>query len=131
MFKQEKKHIADFIIKFEALAIKAEIDNMYVIFLLKKNIWTDIIKKILGYSPMVALEILREWKVAITSVGQKYESIESQHNYRTGTGTIYEGREAFIDIGKTKDNFNKDRRLKYDKIEHIAKNCRLGQKMRS
>jgi len=28
MFKQEKKHIADFIIKFEALAIKAETDNI-------------------------------------------------------------------------------------------------------
>jgi len=38
MFKQEKKHIADFIIKFEALAIKAETDNIYAIFLLKKNI---------------------------------------------------------------------------------------------
>ena len=60
MFKQEKKHIADFIIKFEALAIKAETDNMYAIFLLKKNIWTDIIKKILGYLPIVALETLRE-----------------------------------------------------------------------
>ena len=60
MFKQEKKHIADFIIKFEASAIKAEIDNMYAIFLLMKNIWTDIIKKILGYLPMVALETLRE-----------------------------------------------------------------------
>ena len=60
MFKQEKKHIADFIIKFEALAIKAETDNMYAIFLLKKNIWTDIIKKILEYLPMVALETLRE-----------------------------------------------------------------------
>jgi len=104
---------------------------MYTIFLLKKNIWIDIIKKILGYLPMVALEILREWKVAITSVGQEYESIESQHNYRTGTRIIYEERGASIDIRKTKDNFNKDKRLKYDKIEHIAKNCRLGQKMRS
>jgi len=60
MFKQEKKHIADFIIKFEALAIKAETDNIYAIFLLKKNIWTDIIKKILEYLPIVALETLRE-----------------------------------------------------------------------
>ena len=36
MFKQNKKHIADFMIEFEALAIKAEIDNLYTIFLLKK-----------------------------------------------------------------------------------------------
>jgi len=37
-FQQSKKHITDFIIKFEALAMKAETDNIYVIFLLKKNI---------------------------------------------------------------------------------------------
>ena len=127
MFKQEKKHIADFIIKFEASAIKAETDNMYAIFLLMKNIWTDIIKKILGYLPMVALETLREQKVAITSVGQEYEFIESQHDYRTGTRTIYEGREAFIDIGKIKDNFNKDRRPKCfncNTYGYMAKECR-------
>jgi len=37
-FKQEKKNMADFIIKFEALTIKADTDKLYVIFLLKKNI---------------------------------------------------------------------------------------------
>jgi len=36
-------------IKFEVLAIKAEIDNMHVIFLLKKNVKSNIIKIILGY----------------------------------------------------------------------------------
>ena len=36
-FKQEKKHIADFIIDFEVLAIKADIDDLNTIFLLKKN----------------------------------------------------------------------------------------------
>ena len=39
-FQQDKKHIADFIIKFEVLAIKAETDDLHTIFLLKKNIWT-------------------------------------------------------------------------------------------
>lgn len=38
IFQQEKKHIADFMIKFEVLAIKAETDNMHTIFLLKKNV---------------------------------------------------------------------------------------------
>ena len=42
-FKQDKKYIANFIIKFEVLAIKTKIDNIYTIFLLKKNIKTDII----------------------------------------------------------------------------------------
>ena len=37
MFKQEKKNMADFIIKFKALAIKADTDELHAIFLLKKN----------------------------------------------------------------------------------------------
>jgi len=36
-FKQGKKNMADFIIKFEALAIKADTDELHAIFLLKKN----------------------------------------------------------------------------------------------
>jgi len=31
---------------------------------------------ILGYLPIAALETLKKWKVAITSVGQEYESTE-------------------------------------------------------
>jgi len=56
-------------VKFEALAIKAETDNMHTIFLLKKNVWMDIIKTILGYLPMAAPETLKEWKMVITSIG--------------------------------------------------------------
>jgi len=37
-FQQGKKHIANFIIKFEALAIKTETNNIDAIFLLKKNV---------------------------------------------------------------------------------------------
>jgi len=37
-FKQGKKNTADFMIEFDALAIKADIDELYTIFLLKKNI---------------------------------------------------------------------------------------------
>jgi len=64
-------------IKFKALAMEAETNDMHTILLLKKNIRIDIIKTILGYLLMAALEILREWKMAITSVKQRYESIES------------------------------------------------------
>ena len=60
MFKQEKEKIADFMIEFEALAMKADIDELYVIFLLKKNVQPDIIKTILGYLPIVVLETLKE-----------------------------------------------------------------------
>ena len=58
-FKQGKKNTVDFIIEFEALAIKADTDKLYTIFLLKKNIQHDIIKMILGYLPIVAPETLK------------------------------------------------------------------------
>lgn len=64
-------------IKFKALAMEAETNNMHTIFLLKKNIRIDIIKTILGYLLMVVLEILKEWKMAITLVKQEYKSIKS------------------------------------------------------
>jgi len=49
---------------------------------------------------MVAPDILKEWKIAITSVEQEYESIESQHNYKTGTEITFGGQGAPMDIGK-------------------------------
>jgi len=58
--------------------MKVGIDDMHSIFLLKKNIRTNIIKIILGYSPIVALESLKKWKVAITSIEQEYKSTEGR-----------------------------------------------------
>jgi len=37
-FKQGKKNTVNFIIEFEALAMKADTDELHVIFLLKKNV---------------------------------------------------------------------------------------------
>jgi len=51
-FKQGKKNIVDFMIKFNALAMKVDTDELHTIFLLKKNIRQDIIKIILGYLPI-------------------------------------------------------------------------------
>ena len=104
-FKQGKKNTVDFMIEFEALATKADTDELHTIFLLKKNIRQDIIKTILGYPPVAMPETLKEWKVAITSVGQGYESTEGCHDYKTGTGTTYGGRGQPMDIGKSNDNF--------------------------
>ncbi len=67
-FKQGKKNMADFMIELEVLAIKADIDELHAIFLLKKNVRQDIIKTILGYPPIAIPETLKEWKVAITLV---------------------------------------------------------------
>ena len=47
-------------IEFKALAMKADMDELYAIFLLKKNMRQDIIKTILGYSSIAAPEILKE-----------------------------------------------------------------------
>ena len=75
-FKQGKKNPANFIIEFEALAMKADTDELHTIFLLKKNVRHDIIKTILGYPSIVIPETLKEWKVVITSVEQGYKSTE-------------------------------------------------------
>jgi len=49
---------------------------------------------------MAAPDTLKEWKVAITSVEQGYEFIESRHNYKTNTRTMFGGRRAPMDIRK-------------------------------
>jgi len=63
-------------IEFNTLAMKADTDELHAIFLLKKNVQQDIIKTILGYPPIAALETLKKWKVVITSVEQGYKSTE-------------------------------------------------------
>ena len=110
IFKQNKKHITNFIIEFEMLAIKTETDKLHVIFLLKKNIQMDIIKMILGYPLIAAPKILREQKMVIISVKQEYKSTESKQDYRTETRTTYRERGISMDIEKAKENFNKDRK---------------------
>jgi len=47
-------------IEFKALAMKADMDELHMIFLLKKNVWQDIIKIILEYPPIVAQKTLKE-----------------------------------------------------------------------
>ena len=99
-YRQGKKHIANFMIEFNILAMRTETNNIHAIFLLKKNVQANIIKTILGYPPIAVPNILKEWKMAITSVGQEYKSTESQHDYKTTTRTTFGGRETLMDIGK-------------------------------
>ena len=129
-FKQRKRNTADFIIEFEALAMKADMDELHAIFLLKKNVRHDIIKTILEYPPIAMPETLKEWKVAITSVGQGYESTEGRQDYKTSTGTTYRGRGQPMDIGKSNNNF-KDRKPKCfncNKYGHMVKECQAEKK---
>jgi len=60
MFKQGKKNMTNFIIEFEALAMKVDTDELHAIFLLKKNARHDIIKMILGYPPIAMSETLKK-----------------------------------------------------------------------
>jgi len=131
-FKQGKKNTANFIIEFEALAMKADTDELHAIFLLKKNARNDIIKPILGYLPIAMSETLKEWKVAIISVGQGYESTEGRHDYKTSTGMTYGERGQPMDIGKSNDNFKdgKPKCFNCNKYRHMAKEYQVEKKER-
>ena len=118
-------------IEFKAQTIKANTDELHAIFLLKKNVQVDIIKIILGYLPIAAPETLKEWKVVITSVRQEYESMKEYYNYQTRIGTTYRGQEIPMNIGKAKENFDKDGKSKYFNFKiykHMAKNCQKLKK---
>jgi len=113
-------------IKFEVLAINAQTNNMHTIFLLKKNVRSDIIKMILGYPSIAAPKSLKEWKVVITSVGQEYKSTEERQDYRAGSEITYGGKGSPMNIRKFKDKYNKDRKPRYfncNVYRHMAKNC--------
>jgi len=131
-FKQSKKHIVDFMIKFKVLAMKVDTDDLHAIFLLKKNVQHDIIKTILGYPPIAIPNTLKEWKVVITSVGQGFESTEGRNDYKTSTGTTYGGREQPMNIEKSNENFKngKPKCFNCKKYGHKAKECRLEKKER-
>ena len=89
---------------------------------------------ILGYLLIATPETLKKWKVAITLVGQKYKSIEGYHDYWTETETTYGGQGIPIDIGKTKENFDKDKKPKCFNCKiyrHMVKNVQSWRKKRT
>ena len=119
-------------IEFDALAIKTDMNELHTIFLLKKNIQQDIIKTILGYPLIAVPESLKEWKVAITSVGQGYEFMKGRNDYKTNTRIIYGEQGQPMDIRKSNKNF-KGRKLKcfnYNKYGHMAKKFQSKKKER-
>ena len=84
----------------------------------------------MGYPPIAMPETLKEWKVAITSVGQGYESTEGRQDYKMSTRTTYGGRGQPMDIGKSNDNFKdgKPKCFNCNKYRHMAKECRAEKK---
>ncbi len=79
----------------------------------------------LGYLLIAMPELLKKWKVAITSVGQGYESTEGCHNYKTSTGTTYGGQGQPMIIGKSNNNIKdgKPKCFNCNKYGYIAKEC--------
>jgi len=97
--------------------------------------------------------------VAIILVKQRYKSTEGRQDYRIGLEITYGERGIPVDIGKSKDNYDKDRKprcfnyniyrhitkncqkpkkekktikcYKYNKVGHLAKNCRSEQKIKN
>ena len=64
--------------------------------------------------------------MAIISVKQEYESTEGKQDYRIESEIIYGRREVPIDIGKFKDNYDKDEKSKCfncNVYKHITKDC--------
>jgi len=75
-------------------------------------------------------ETLKEWKIAIISVGQGYESMEGRHNYKTSTETTYGSRGQPMDIRKSNNNFKdgKPKCFNYNKYGYMAKKCQSEKK---
>ena len=113
-------------IEFEVLTIKTKTDDLHAIFLLKRNVQADIIKTILRYLLMATPETFKKWKMAIISVEQEYESTGSWKDYQTEIGMTYRGRGTSIDIGKARNNFDKNGKPKcfnYNAYGHMVKDC--------
>ena len=51
--------------------------------------------------------------MVIISVGQRYKSTEGKQDYRTGSEITYEERGVLMNIGKFKDSYDKDRKLRF------------------
>jgi len=99
--------------------------------LLKKNVRSNIIKAILEYPFIAAPETLKKLNVVIISVRQGYESTEERQDYRTEFRITYRGREISMDIRKSKDNYDKDRKprcFNYNIYRHITKDYQKAKK---
>jgi len=129
-FKQGNQQIADYLVEFDVLKSKSDMDDKHLIFLLKKHVRNDIIKAIMGYPPENFATTYGEWKKAIKSVGMGYESTEirkeNMMNQKTGTGITYGGRGQPMDIGERKFEWNdkgEPKCFKCQSFGHLARNC--------
>jgi hypothetical protein len=125
-FKQGKRHIADFLIEFSVLKVKAKCNHTHAIFLLKKHVRKDIIKTILGYPSDKIPTSYEDWMSNILSVGQGYESTEIRRDHVSSTGTTYGGAGQPMEIGRKKFEWNQKGEPKCHKcgtFGHIGRVC--------
>ena len=105
---------------------------MHIIFILKKNVKSNIIKTILGYLLIAALESLKRQKITIISVKLEYKFTENKQDNKTGSEIIFQEKKVLIDIRKSKDNYNKDKKSKcfnYNIYRYITKDCQKLNKL--
>ena len=55
--------------------------------------------------------LFKEQKIAIISIGQRYKSTEGRQNHSIELEITYSRRILFMDIGKAKNNYNKEGKL--------------------
>jgi len=114
--------------------MKVETNDIYIIFLLKNNIRSDIMKMILEYLLIAIPTSPKKLKIEITLVKQGYEFTEGKQDYRTRSEITYRKRGLSIDIRKAKDNYNKDGKSRYfdcNVYRHMANNYRKPKRQRN
>ena len=64
--------------------------------------------------------------MAVISVRQEYKFTEERQDYRIELGITYGERGAPMDIRKSKDNYDKDKKSRcfdYNVYKHMVKDC--------
>ena len=109
-----KKYIMDFMIEFKVLAIQTETDDIYIChFLIEEEYQEQYYQNYIGIP-------------TYSSTRDTQEVESSNYISQTGIRTTCGRREAFMDIEKFKDNYNKNKKLKCfncNVYRHIAKDC--------